>query len=957
MGIYLIARTVAKKSAEDESIDDDNPYLKMISHNKDCKTSIGAYESKIKPALDHVLSFGGMLVLSPLYFIISLAIVIDDPGPIFFIQKRIGKKKHYIQIHKFRSMAVSAPHNIPTHQLENPMQYITKVGAFLRRTSLDELPQIWDIFRGKMSIVGPRPALWNQNDLVAEREKYHANDVMPGLTGLAQIKGRDELEIPDKAKYDGKYVKILRKDGMKAFNQDIKCLIGTIGSVLKHEGVVEGGTGAFSGSHGLKPVKRSEVGFEKYGNKKFFHIDKTIRKKVLIAGADSYIGESLEEYCRQYYPNIECMSIDMTDEKWRTFNFSGFDTVFHVAGIAHADVRRTSKSEQEKYYSVNTYLANECAQKSKEQGVKQFIFMSSMLIYGDREFVDEYTLPKPDNFYSDSKWQADKGVRKLDDESFHVAVLRAPMIYGKGSKGNYPILSKLAKNIPIFPQIDNCRSMLYIENFCEFISLLILSGEGGIYFPQNKEYSNTSSIVKMIGKATGHKVWLSKMLSPIVEMLRIMPGDIHIPVDKAFGSNIYDQRLSQYEGLNYHLVSLEESIRRTENNKGERSGNKIKKRALILASVASMIDLFNADNINILSSLGYQVDVAANFNFGSITSQKRVNEYKQELMDYGIKVYNMPIPRDLSKIKDMEAAYREIKHLVDSNHYDIVHCHSPIGGVLCRLACRKSRKYGTKVIYTAHGFHFFKGATRKAWMIYYPVEKMCSLFTDLIITINHEDYKTAKKFRSCMVAYVPGIGIHVDKIKNATVDRESKREELGYERDDFVFMSTGQVSYRKNHEVVIRAMAQIPDKKSKYLIVGFGEEEERLKKLVQELNLQSRVTFAGYRSDVIELLHAVDAFVFPSIQEGLPVALMEAMAAGLPIICSKIRGNVDLIEDGKNGWLVDCHSSEEFSHAMERVKNEETSEMIDQNFKSIRKFDIDRVNNKMTDLYKAIARK
>ena len=202
------------------------------------------YEKFFKRLIDIVLSACGLIVLSWLYLLIAVAIVIDDPGPVMFTQKRVGKDKKYFQLHKFRSMKMSTPHDMPTHMLENPDQYITRVGRFIRKTSLDELPQIWDIFTQRMAIIGPRPALWNQDDLVAERDKYGANDVLPGLTGWAQINGRDELEIPVKAKLDGDYVAILKKGGFRAFAMDMKCFFGTIISVLKHDGVVEGGTGA-----------------------------------------------------------------------------------------------------------------------------------------------------------------------------------------------------------------------------------------------------------------------------------------------------------------------------------------------------------------------------------------------------------------------------------------------------------------------------------------------------------------------------------------------------------------------------------------------------------------------------------------------------------------------------------------------------------------------------------------
>ena len=201
------------------------------------------YERIFKRWIDIALSAVGLLVLSLVYLVIAIAVYVDDPGPIFFKQKRVGKGKTFFPLHKFRSMKMSTPHDMPTHMLNNPEQYITKVGGFLRKSSLDELPQIWDIFIGNMSIIGPRPALWNQDDLIAERDKYGANDIMPGLTGWAQINGRDELEIPVKAKFDGEYTAILHEGGMKAFLFDCRCFLGTIFSVARGDGVVEGGTG------------------------------------------------------------------------------------------------------------------------------------------------------------------------------------------------------------------------------------------------------------------------------------------------------------------------------------------------------------------------------------------------------------------------------------------------------------------------------------------------------------------------------------------------------------------------------------------------------------------------------------------------------------------------------------------------------------------------------------------
>ena len=197
----------------------------------------GIYEKFIKRLIDVILSFCGLVLLSPVMGIIALKIKIEDPGPVLFTQKRLGKNKQYFKLHKFRSMKMDTPHDVPTHMLENPEQYITKIGKFIRAHSLDELPQIWDIFVGNMSVIGPRPGLWNQDLLTAERDKYGANDVKPGLTGWAQINGRDELEIADKAKLDGEYAKNI------SFVMDAKVFLGSLHVFKKDDSVVEGGTG------------------------------------------------------------------------------------------------------------------------------------------------------------------------------------------------------------------------------------------------------------------------------------------------------------------------------------------------------------------------------------------------------------------------------------------------------------------------------------------------------------------------------------------------------------------------------------------------------------------------------------------------------------------------------------------------------------------------------------------
>ena len=251
-------------------------------------------------------------------------------------------------------------------------------------------------------------------------------------------------------------------------------------------------------------------------------------------------------------------------------------------------------------------------------------------------------------------------------------------------------------------------------------------------------------------------------------------------------------------------------------------------------------------------------------------------------------------------------------------------------------------------------FIFFKGASLLNWVIFYPIEKLCSRITDILITINQEDYKRALSWKTCRVELVSGIGVHTEEFRNEDVDRVKLRNELGFTDNDFVFMSTGQISVRKNHEVIIRALAEIKNPKIKYLIVGFGELEEKHKALVKELGIEERVVFAGYRGDVKRLLHAVDAYAFPSLQEGLPVALMEAMSVGLPIVCSKIRGNVDLIENGKGGFLYDCHDIKGFADGMQMIMSGMGVEMGKINIETMRRFDVETVNSQMRNLYREL---
>ena len=288
-------------------------------------------------------------------------------------------------------------------------------------------------------------------------------------------------------------------------------------------------------------------------------------KKILITGANSYIGMSFENYLKQWPDRYQVDTVDMTTPHWREQSFSGYDAVYHVAGIAHSDYGKISQERAELYYSVNTHLAVETAEKAKRDGVKQFIFMSSASVYGESapigkdKVITRSTPVSPVNSYGDSKVQAEKGILPLQDESFRVAVLRPPMIYGRGCKGNYSTLTKLAKKLPVFPYVDNQRSMLYIENLVEFVRMVVDNEEQGIFWPQNNEYTNTSEMVKMIAQVHDKRVVMVKGLNWALKLMSHVTG----LVNKAFGSLCYDHEMSRYK-QDYCIMNLEDSIRETE---------------------------------------------------------------------------------------------------------------------------------------------------------------------------------------------------------------------------------------------------------------------------------------------------------------------------------------------------------------------------------------------------------
>ena len=381
------------------------------------------------------------------------------------------------------------------------------------------------------------------------------------------------------------------------------------------------------------------------------------------------------------------------------------------------------------------------------------------------------------------------------------------------------------------------------------------------------------------------------------------------------------------------------------------------KKFLMVATVPSMIGQFNMDNLHILLKLGYEVHVACNFTDTSVWTPERIRLFKQQLSELGIKYIQVEFARTPYDIAKLIKGYKELRTLIIREQYAGIHCHTPVAGMITRLAAHGTK---SKVIYTAHGFHFYKGAPLKNWLIYYPVEKMCSYMTDVLLTINKEDFALAKsKMKAKRVLYVPGVGVDTEKFDSDQVHKSIKGE-LGIPNGATMILSIGELNENKNHESVIRALAEIGQTVSSniyYVIVGKGVLEEKLKRTAAESGLEEQIILTGFRTDVIDFYHSADIFVFPSYREGLSVALMEAMASGLPIAASHIRGNCDLI-DLQGGNLFNPHDISDIQKKvldLLSLPDVELKKMGTHNKEKIKNFSRNVVQKTMTEIYKDIS--
>lgn len=598
-------------------------------------------------------------------------------------------------------------------------------------------------------------------------------------------------------------------------------------------------------------------------------------KKILVTGANSYIGTSFENYINENFAGRYSVdTVDMIDGSWREKSFAGYDSVFHVAGIAHSDNGKISEEQKKLYYQVNTDLTIETAEKAKADGAKQFIFMSSAIVYGDSapigksKVITRDTPLSPANAYGDSKVQAEKGILPLNDAYFKVVVLRPPMIYGKGSKGNYPQLSKFAQKLPFFPNVQNERSMLYIENLTEFVRLMVENEESGVFFPQNARYSGTSQIVSEIAKAHGRRIRLVKGFTWALKLMSHITG----LVNKAFGNLSYDMSLSEYKE-NYRVLGLKDSIRKTE-------GASLKKKVLILVNHNVVIYNFRKELVQRLAAEGYEV-------YLSCPQGNRIAELQQ----MGCHFIETDVDRrSTNPLADIKLLSRYKKMMKDVRP-DIVLSYTIKPNIYGGIAARKLNIPQLANV-TGLGTSIENGGLSSRLILWLYKFGLKSAKTVFFQNQSNMDSFISKKVVSGNSALLPGSGVNLT---------EFCYEEYPVESDETVLLIIGRMMTNKGTGEIIDAARQIrsQNKNVVFRFIGFADDDWQA--TVDDAVKEGVIEYPGNQTDVHGFIKNSHATLLASYHEGMSNVLLETAASGRPVIATKIPGCQEIFDEGVSG--------------------------------------------------------
>lgn len=380
------------------------------------------------------------------------------------------------------------------------------------------------------------------------------------------------------------------------------------------------------------------------------------------------------------------------------------------------------------------------------------------------------------------------------------------------------------------------------------------------------------------------------------------------------------------------------------------------KKVLIVASVVSFIEWFNKENVDYLNKTRQcELHIACNFDYMEDTDEERTRAYIDKIKSEGVILHNIHFARSPFSSQNIDC-YKQLKAIIDENHFGLIHVHTPTVSILTRLAARKARKEGTTVMYTCHGFHFHNAAPKKNWMMFYPMERLMSRFCDYIVTINKEDFNRAKTFHAPNVRYIPGVGVNINRIHDCKIDKRAYKREIGVPEDCVLILSIGEMIERKNHEVIVRALAKVQNPSVYYAICGKGPLREHLEQLANELGVGDRVKFLGFRKDISELCNTADISAFPSRIEGLGLAGIEAMAAGVPLVSSNVHGILDYVIDGKTGYALNPKDVDGFAKAISKLADDENlrNDMASNCWNAVAPFEIDNALRVMWGIYDEI---
>ena len=594
-------------------------------------------------------------------------------------------------------------------------------------------------------------------------------------------------------------------------------------------------------------------------------------------------------------------------------------------------------------YSLNVL------ESALKENVKRIIFVHTTGIYSKYKMASaEYK-------------QIEKEVIEKSKGKIDITILRPTMIYGDLCDHNISKFIKMMDKMRIYPMIAGGKAKIQPVNARDlgkaYYQVLINEEK-----TKNKEYNlsgetpiSIKDMLKSILKYLDKKsifipipLWLSVACAYILKVITLGKVNIVEKVLRMDEDRCFDNTNAKND-FGYTTIDfqegLEKEVKQYQSNK-KNQNNETEKKAIILTTVPSTIEQFNMENIKLLKELGYKVEVASNFNVTGNIDNNRFNEFLTELEQLDVKVNNISFSRKLFSFDNIRA-YKQLKKLFKGQNYQLLHCHTPICGAITRLVARKKRKTGLKVIYTAHGFHFYKGAPLINWLIYYPVEKVCAKWTDCLITINEEDYNLAKrKLKAKKVELVNGIGVDKSKFDFTMSDSEKGkiRNELKLKKDDFVLIQVGELNKNKNQIMTIQAMKKIVEtnKNVKLLLVGKGNLKDYYEEKIKEYNLEKNIFLLGYRKDIPKLLKISDCLISTSKREGLPVNLIEATMSGLPIIATNCRGNREIAKQTININNID----ELYKNIIKCINNKD-----DYLCNNIEKYRLSNITKKIKEIY------